>query len=112
MKQGWETGKQFLPPIISSIKLYIKYTNIHVLSFFLSICFKLKKMGCYITDSLMYKNAHPHPHPHPHPILKFRHKKANNFISLQTLITSLSFSVSDLKYQMKVLPAELHQSYP
>ena len=32
-------------------------------------------------------------------------------VSLKTLITSLSFFVSDLKYQMKVLLVELHQSY-
>ena len=48
--------------------------------------------------------------------LKVNGRKANNFISektvsLKTLITSLALFVSDLKYQMKVLQVELHQSY-
>ena len=32
-------------------------------------------------------------------------------VSLKTLINSLSFFVSDIKYLMKVLPVELNQSY-
>ena len=74
-----------------------------------------------------------HPQAFPHPpttsprdfaeytrfyILKFKVKdrKAKNFISeknvsLKTLITSLSFFVTDLKYQMQILLVELSQSY-
>ena len=43
--------------------------------------------------------------------LKVRGRKAKNFISLKSLVTSLSFFVSDIKYQKKVLPVELHLSY-
>ena len=48
-------------------------------------------------------------------LLKVKDKKkyfiSEKTVSLKTLITSLSFFVSDLKYQMKVLSVELHQSY-
>ena len=45
--------------------------------------------------------------------LKFKDSKEKNWktVSLNTLITSLSFFVFDLKYQMKVLPVELYRSY-
>ena len=52
--------------------------------------------------------------------LKVKDRKARNFISshlikrnvsLKTHTNILSFFVSDLKYQMKVLQVELHQSY-
>ena len=48
--------------------------------------------------------------------IKVKDRKAKNFISektvsLRTLITSFPFFVSDLKYQMKVLSVEWHQSY-
>ena len=43
--------------------------------------------------------------------IKVRDRKANNFISFKIFVTSLFLFVSDIKYQMKVLPVELHQSY-